>query len=104
MSYTVTQRIHEIGVRIAMGAKRIDVLKLIVGQGLTLVSIGLVIGIPAAIALNRFLTSVLFGDAGFGAATFIAITLVLVGAATLASYMPARRAATVDPIVALRND
>jgi putative ABC transport system permease protein len=104
MSYTVTQRIHEIGVRMALGAERGSVLRLIVRQGLSMVAIGLGIGIPAAFALNRFLTSVLFSGAKFGASTFVGITVVLVMAATFSSYLPARRATTVDPISALRSE
>ena len=104
MSYTVTQRIHEIGVRMALGAGRGTVLRLIIRQGLSLVAIGLAIGIPAAFALNRFLTSILFSGAKFGVSTFVGITVVLVMAATFSSYLPARRAATVDPIRALRSE
>jgi putative ABC transport system permease protein len=104
MSYSVAQRTHEIGIRMALGAQSRDVLKLAVGQGLRLVLIGVVLGLAAAFTLTRVMSSLLFGVSATDPTTFIAISLVLIGVAALASYIPARRAAKVDPLIALRYD
>ncbi len=104
MSYTVAQRKHEIGVRMALGAGTRSLLILIVGHGLKLTLIGVVIGLAAAFVLSRVMESLLFGITATDPATFVAIPLVLVAAATLASYVPARRATRIDPVIALRYE
>jgi putative ABC transport system permease protein len=104
LSYRVAQRSHEIGVRIALGAQPGDVLKMIVGQGLKLAIAGVSIGLAAALAVTRVLESLLFSTSATDPVTFIAIPLILTGVAFLASFIPARRATKVDPIVALRYE
>jgi putative ABC transport system permease protein len=102
MSYTVSQRTHEIGVRIALGAQRRDVLKLIVGQGLTLTLVGATIGLLAAFGLTRFLSSLLFGVAATDPLTFAGVALLLMAVALAACWIPARRAVRIDPLISLR--
>jgi putative ABC transport system permease protein len=102
MSYTVAQRTHEIGIRMALGAQRGDVLKLALGQGLRLVTFGVLIGLAAAFVLTRVMTSLLFGVSPTDSMTFITISVVLMSVAALASYIPALRATRVDPMLALR--
>ena len=104
VAYSVASRQHEIGIRMALGAKRADVMKLVLRQGLTLALVGVVVGVPAAFALTRFLRSLLFEIKPTDAVTYAVVSLTLIGVAALASYIPARRATKVDPMVALRYE
>lgn len=104
VSYSVSHRMHEIGVRIALGAEHSDVLKLVVGQGLGSALIGTGIGLAASLAVTRFLQAMLFGVKPTDPVTFVVVSLVLLVVALLACYLPARRATKVDPMVALRYE
>ena len=103
MSYLVTQGAHDIGVRIALGAQRASILRMVVRQGMRLAVVGIVAGLIGAAALTRVMASLLFGVSATDALTFAAVAVFLAGVALLASYIPALRATRVDPLIALRR-
>ena len=104
MAFSVTQRTHEMGLRMALGARASDVLALVVGQGMLLAGAGIVLGLAGAFAMTRVLEKFLWGVRPTDTFTFIVVSLLLVAVALLASYLPARRATRVDPMVALRYE
>jgi ABC-type antimicrobial peptide transport system permease subunit len=102
VSYAVSQRTREIGVRVALGARSLDILRLVVRDGLRLTLIGLTIGLVVSLGFAAIITKLLYGLAPAAAPVFVAVALLLAGVAMLACYLPARRATKVDPMVALR--
>jgi predicted permease len=104
ISYSVTRRVHEIGIRMSLGAQRRNVLALILGEGARMAGLGVIIGIAASLGITRLMSSLLFGVSATDPLTFVVVGTLLSFAALLASYVPARRAMRVDPIVALRYE
>jgi ABC-type antimicrobial peptide transport system permease subunit len=104
MAYVVSQRTREVGIRMALGANRSDVMKMITRQGMRLAAVGVGIGLLLALALAQVLSSLLIGVSGYDVATFILVPTLLAAVALLACYLPARRATKVDPLVALRYE
>lgn len=104
LAYSVSQRTHEVGIRMALGAGHGDVLRLFIGQGMRLVLLGIVLGLSGAFALTRLMSSLLFGVSTTDATTFVAVAVGLTFAGVFACYLPARRATRVDPLIALRYE
>jgi putative ABC transport system permease protein len=104
LSYSVTARTREMGIRLAQGAQPHDLLALVVGQGMRLTVIGLFVGVAAAFALTRLIEQLLFGVSATDPSTFAGVPLLLAGVALAACWIPARRATRMDPVAALRHE
>ena len=104
MSYSFSQRTHEVGIRIALGAQRLDILRMALGEGMRIVVIGLASGLVGAAIMTRFFRSMLFNVAPADPATFLTVSAILAGVAFFACYIPAQRATRVNPLVALREE
>jgi len=104
MSYFVAQRRHEVGIRMALGAQRSEVLRMVVREAMVLVAIGVAFGLLGAVALTRLLSNMLYGIKGLDPLTFISVSVLLAAVGALASYLPARRASRIDPMLALRHE
>ena len=104
MSYSFSHRTHEVGIRLALGAQRLDIVRLALGEGMRIVVIGLASGLVGAAILTRFFRSMLFNVAPTDPATFLSVSALLAGVALFACYIPAKRATRVDPLVALREE
>jgi putative ABC transport system permease protein len=104
LAYSVTQRSREVGIRMALGAARGDVLRLILGQGLLLAGIGLAIGLVVSIAVTRLMSALLFGVSPRDPATLLVVSILLVAVSLAASFLPAYRATKIDPILAIRHE
>jgi putative ABC transport system permease protein len=104
INYSVAQRTHELGIRIALGAQRRDVFKLVVGQGLLLALVGVGVGVAGAVGLTHLIAGLLFGVSPTDGPTFVVVSLIVTAVAFLACYLPARRATRVDPLIALRYE
>jgi len=104
MNYSATQRTHEVGIRMALGATRADIMRLVVGNGMLLTLIGILIGVAASLMLTRVMASLLFGITATDVPTFLGVSAVLAAVALIANYIPARRATRVNPIIALRYE
>ena len=104
IAYSVAQRTRELGIRMALGAERGDVLRMVTREGLRLAVVGVVIGIAGALGVTRLIASLLFAVRPADPLTFVCVSVLLVGVAHISSYIPARRATKVDPMVALRYE
>jgi putative ABC transport system permease protein len=104
LAYVVSQRTREIGIRMALGAQRGTVLKLVLGRGVAMIAIGSILGLAGAVELTRFLDGMLFGLSALDVATYLVVATGFAATAMLASYLPARRATSIDPLVALRHE
>jgi putative ABC transport system permease protein len=104
MNYSATQRTHEVGIRMALGATRADIMRLVVGNGMLLTLIGIGIGVAASLMLTRVMANLLFGVTATDLPTFVGVSVVLAAVALIANYIPARRATRVNPVIALRYE